>query len=314
MTAIRGVVVTGATGAIGISLIKLLSSKKIPVLAIIREHSSRRRFIEDLPCVLIRECNLSDIPDFAIDNEVSDYSFDVIYHLGWEGSDRDSRNNPDIQKKNITYTMNVIDLAVRLGCTAFIGAGSQAEYGRVEGNIDENVPSKPVTEYGKAKLLVEQASRKYCTNLGIKHVWTRIFSVYGPGMGMDSLITYSIAEMMNGNCPKSTAGEQIWDFMYSDDAAKALFLLALNGNINNTYCIASGEGKPVKEYIEIIRNIVNPSLELKLGEIPYSPNQIMKLVGDISKLKNDTAFEPEISFEEGIRYMYDWMITEKQRS
>ena len=307
----KGVVITGATGAIGISLVRYFSSKSIPVLAFVREQSARRKYIEDLPHVMIRDCSLSRLPEFVLDNEINDNAFDVIYHLGWEGSDRDSRNDPDIQAKNIEYTKNVIDLAKRIGCKTFIGAGSQAEFGSVEGVIDETVPSNPVSEYGKAKLKVEQFSREYCSELGIRHIWTRIFSVYGPGMGMDSLITYSIRELMNGKSPKSTKGEQIWDFLYSDDAAEALYLLALKGRDKDVYCISGGEGKMVKEYLEIMRDVINPSVELVFGEVPYSPNQIMELVGDISKLKNDTGFKPEISFEEGIRRMRDWMTGEK---
>ena len=90
-----------------------------------------------------------------------------------------------------------------------------------------------------------------------------------------------------------------------------MYLLALNGMDADVYCIASGEGKKVKDYLNIIRNVVNPSVNLKFGEIPYSPNQVMKLIGDISKLKSDTGFEPEISFEEGIRRMREWMTSEK---
>ena len=307
----KGVVITGATGAIGISLVRYLSANRIPVLALVREQSARRKYIEGLPDVLIRDCSLARIPDLVPDNEINNNTYDVIYHLGWEGSDRDSRNDPDTQAKNIDYTRNVINLAKRIGCTTFIGAGSQAEFGNVEGVINENVPSCPVSEYGKAKLKVEQFSKNYCADLGIRHIWTRIFSVYGPGMGMDSLITYSIRELMKGKSPKSTEGEQIWDFLYSDDAAKALYLLALNGMDANVYCIASGEGKKVKDYLNIIRTVVNPSVDLRFGEIPYSPNQIMKLIGDISKLKSDTGFEPEISFEEGIRQMHEWMTSEK---
>ena len=308
MEEVKGVVITGATGAIGIALTKLYSRKNIPVMAIIREHSERRKYIEGLPNVRILECNLARIDDLMT-HEISNMeSFDVIYHLAWEGSDRESRNIEEIQSRNIEYTEKVIDFANRIGCRIFIGAGSQAEYGVVEGVIDEEYPCNPFLEYGKAKLQAEESSRRYCDKLEIIHIWTRIFSVYGPGMGDDSLVTYAMHELLNGRHPKSTLGEQVWDYLYSDDAAYALYLLALSGKNQKTYNIAYGEGKTVKEYLEIIQKVVNPSVEMKYGEIPYSSNQIMKLVGDISKLNADTGFVPRISFEEGIRQMKEWML------
>ena len=307
MNNINGAIITGATGAIGIALSKLLSEKNIPVLAVIRKNSSRRKYIEGLPNVEILECDISDFDNVEADGSVQ---YDVIFDLAWEGSDQGSRHNPDIQKKNIEYIPSIIGFAERNGCKTFIGAGSQAEYGRVSGKINEEHPLNPVTEYGKAKLQVEDLSLEICKAKGIRYVWPRIFSVYGPGMGMDSLITYSISEIMKGNSPKMTKGEQIWDFMYADDAALALYLLAVNKSAEGVYCISGGEGKSVKEYTTIIRDMANPEVELRFGDIPYQENQVMELVGDISKLKKETGFKTSVPFDVGIMRMVEWMKSE----
>ena len=259
--------------------------------------------------VRIIECDLADYDQLEKDDEVE---YDVLYDLAWEGSDQASRNDPDKQKKNVEHISKIIDLAVKFGVKTFIGAGSQAEYGRVSGRISEDCPMMPVSEYGKAKLEVESLSRKLCKDRNIRYVWTRIFSVYGPGMGMDSLITYSISEMLNGRTPKMTKGEQIWDFMFAGDAANALYLLALHGIEGQVYCIAGGEGKSIKEYMTIIQSVANPSVELRFGEIPYQDNQVMELVGDISKLQRDTGFAVSFSFEEGIKKMVEWMTIDNQ--
>ena len=275
--------VTGATGAIGIALVKLLSNKNIPVLAVIRKNSSRRKYVDGLPNVEIIESDISDFDKLAAD---ASKKYDVIFDLAWEGSDQGSRHDPDIQKKNIDYIPAIIRFAQRSGCKTFIGAGSQAEYGRVSGRINEDHSLNPESEYGKAKLQVEELSREICNANGIRHIWTRIFSVYGPGMGMDSLITYSISEIMKGNSPQMTKGEQLWDFLYA--------------------------GKSIKEYTNIIRDVVNPKVELQFGAIPYQKNQVMELIGDISKLKRETGFKPSVSFNVGIKRMFDWMKSENK--
>lgn len=306
---INGVIITGATGAIGIALTKLLSAKKIPVLAVIRKDSSRRKYIDGIPNVKVLECDLSDFEKLELDRSER---YDAIFDLAWEGSNQGARQDPNIQKKNVDHIKAIIDFAQRSGCTTFIGAGSQAEYGRVCGRINEDFPLNPLSEYGKAKLQVENLSRDLCRAKGIRYIWTRIFSVYGPGMGMDSLITYSISEFMKGNSPKMTKGEQLWDFLYADDAAAALYLLASNETAEGVYCIASGEGKSIKDYSEIIRDAVNPEIKLQLGAVPYQENQVMELVGDISKLKKETGFMVSIPFDIGIKRMVEWMKSEIQ--
>ena len=307
MKELQRVVIIGATGAIGIALTKLLSEKSIPVLAIIRKHSSRRKYIDGLPNVMVIECNLSEF-DKLRNDDLGQY--DVIFNLAWEGSDQGSRQNPDIQKKNIDYIPAIIDFAQRSGCKTFIGAGSQAEYGHVSGRINEDYPLNPVSEYGKAKLQVEILSREICKAKGIRHIWARIFSVYGPGMGMDSLITYSISEMIKGRSPQMTNGEQLWDFMYAEDAAVALYLLARSELSDGVFCIASGESKSIKEYAIIIRDVVNPEVELQFGAIPYQKNQAMELIGDISNLKRETGFKPSVPFDVGIKRTFEWMKSE----
>ena len=78
-------------------------------------------------------------------------------------------------------------------------------------------------------------------------------------------------------------------------------LLAEKGTGGRIYPIGSGIARPLKEYIEIIRDEIDPQLPLGFGEVPYSPKQVMHLCADISGLKEDTGFEPSVSFEEGAR-------------
>ena len=57
---------------------------------------------------------------------------------------------------------------------------------------------------------------------------------------------------------------------------------------------------------KVIRDVVNPSLEIGIGERDYYPNQVMRLTADISELTEDTGFVPEIDFAEGIRRTMEW--------
>ena len=77
--------------------------------------------------------------------------------------------------------------------------------------------------------------------------------------------------------------------------------MAESGRDGAIYPVGSGRIRPLREYFEALRDAIDPSLPLGLGEIPYPPNQVMHLEADISELTRDTGFEPSTSFEEGIR-------------
>ena len=187
-----------------------------------------------------------------------------------------------------------------MGCKVFIGAGSQAEYGRVEGVLTPETPCFPENGYGMAKLCAGQMSRVECQKLGIDHIWPRILSVYGPGDGEATMISGLIRQLLDGKKPALTAGIQKWDYLYCTDAAHAFYLMAEHGVSGKVYVLGGGKARALKEYIVQLRDMIDPTLPLGLGEIPYSPLQVMHLEADISELHEDTGFMPQVDFATGI--------------
>ena len=199
------------------------------------------------------------------------------------------------------YALDAVKMAKSLGCKKFIGAGSQAEYGRVEGILKSDTPTKPETGYGIAKLCAGQMTKRLAYELGIEHIWVRVLSVYGPNDTPNSMVMSAINKLKEGVVAEFTKGEQMWDYLYSADAARAFFLLGEKGVSGKTYVLGSGKVRPLKEYIEIIRSTVNPQGKINLGAIEYGENQVMHLRADIGELHKDTGFEPKFEFEQGIR-------------
>lgn len=299
----KKVVITGATGMIGRALVNYLLNKDIEVLAIIRENSTRKSNMLSNKNLKIIECNLENFDNFKIDEN----DYDTFFHFAWDGTFAGARNDEQLQNNNVEYTLTALELAKRLGCNTFIGAGSQAEYGRVDGIINENTPANPENFYGKAKLEAGELSRKLANKYNIRHVWTRIFSVYGPYDNSKTMIMSSIKKMIENNkSPDYTKGEQMWDYIYSEDVAKAFYLIGEKGKNNSVYCIAQGKSRPLYEYIQIIRDIIDKNIKLNLGALAYSDKQVMNLQANIDKLKNDTGFIPEYTFEKGIVSAIDW--------
>ena len=206
----------------------------------------------------------------------------------------------------LRFALDSVDLAERLGCSIYMGAGSQAEFGRVDVPLVEETSPHPETAYGMAKLCAGQMTRLECKRRKITHIWPRILSTYGPYTQDTTILNYTINCLLHGKKPSLTGCEQIWDFLYVDDAARALLLLAEKGKDGEVYLVASGEAKPLRHYIEIVQEKIDPNMEIGYGDIPYGEDTVMYLKGDISKIKNEVGFKQEVSFEDGILKTIEW--------
>ncbi len=289
-------VITGATSMIGLAVIKECIKNNVEVYAFVRKNSKKIDLLPKSNLVNICYADISDLSTYEPDIKDAD----VFYHFAWDGTTGQSRNDVEKQYKNIGYTLDAVMLAKRFGCHTFIGAGSQAEHGLVEGLIKSDTPTNPVMPYGMAKLCAGQLSRVYCMQHEIKHIWVRILSIYGPHDGPNTMVMSTINKLLAGETPKFTKGEQMWDYLYVGDAANALFLLGDKGKDGKIYPLGSGKVRPLADYIKDIRDIVAPDAELGLGEIPYAENQVMHLCADVSELNKDTYWEAEIEFKMGI--------------
>lgn len=310
MTKNKRAIVTGCTGVIGSALVKLLCDRKIQTYVVCHLESQRNDTISDSEYIHKIYCNLNELKQLP---EMIDTHLDAFFHLAWSGNqDRTNRMDMYLQNDNVRYALDSVQAAQTLGCKVYIGAGSQAEYGYVDGIIHSDQRENPVTGYGMAKLCAEQMTRAMCKEAGIRHIWPRIVSVYGPNDGKDTLISTIIRELMNNETPKLTAGEQMWDYLYSQDAAEALLAMAESGHDGAKYVLGSGHVRPLKEYMELTRDAVDKSAKLDIGAIPYLPNQVMHLEADISDLTRDTGWKPRTSFEDGIQKTVEYEANKKQ--
>lgn len=291
------IALTGATSSIGTAIIRECIENNIKVLAFCNKDSAHEARIPKHALVRKVYCSLEEMADF----DAAGLSADVFFHLAWAKTNRALRNDPTPQVENIRYALDSVALAERLHCRSYLGAGSQAEYGRCEAQIAENTPVHPETAYGMAKLCAGQMTRLECKAKGIRHVWPRIFSTYGPNSPETTIINYAITCLREGETPKLTACEQIWDFVYVDDAARALLALAERGRDGEIYNISGGQACPMREYIEIVRQVISSQAKIGYGALPYDPTSIMHLEGDIGKIRQETGWEPKVGFEEGIR-------------
>lgn len=306
----KRVVVTGATSMIGQALIQECLEHGVQVCAVIRQNTGRRDRLPEHPNLQLAECSLEEIERLP---EIISGKWDTFYHIAWGYTGAARNKSVLLQSKNIDYTLKAVQAASKLGCTRFIGAGSQAEYGPLDQEkIGPDAPEHPTTPYGVSKLSAGKLSRLLCGELGMEWIWPRIFSVYGIYDKESTMVMTALHQFMNGEETAFTPGDQQWDYLYSKDAGKAFYLIGEKGKNGSVYCVGSGHSRRLKEYILKIRDIAAPSANPGIGKKPYPAQPVMRLCADISSLTEDTGFIPEYEFSEGILEMVCW-IKERQK-
>ena len=293
----KKIVITGATSFIGIHLIQEWLKEQCEIFAVVRPNSENIDRIPQNVKIHVMELEMLDydkLPDII--NKA-----DFFYHLAWEGARVPYRDDKILQRKNYDCTLKAYEVAVKMGCNFFLGSGSQAEYGVMQGLVDETYPCNPITEYGKEKLHAYEELEKRTQESNIRFIWTRIFSIYGKYDYSKTLIMSAIDKMLRNEPVEMTLCTQLWDYLNVEDAARAMKMFALKQCDNGVYNIASGDYKALKEFVKIVKEVINSKSELKFGAVKYGTNGPTNLTPDVRKIMESLDWKPEVEFGEGIK-------------
>ena len=284
---------------IGAALIAESIKNETEIYAIVRKGTERISRIPASPLVHIVYAGLDELESVLdVPNDI-----DTFYHFAWDGTTRERRNDPELQERNIRYTLDSVKLAEKCGCKKYIGAGSQAEYGPCDEVINESTAYRPATPYGCSKLTAGMLSREMCNKKGISHVWGRIFSAYGKYDNDGTMLNYAIDSFLAGEEASFSPGRQAWDYLNESDAGRAFYLLGEKEEACGDFCIAYGESRPLREYILELARMMDAE---KLCHFAEGDTKVYGLRAETDKLRKVTGFKPEISFEEGIRSVIEY--------
>lgn len=296
------VIVTGATSMIGVALINECIAHHVEVLAIVRKHSMRKERLPETELLEILECEMGQFGSI----KRREKAYDVFYHFAWACTSKETRDDPLLQEENICCTLEAAKLAYRLGCRKFVGAGSQAEYGRVEHMIRPDTAVNPHLSYGIAKYAAGRLSHKLCERYGMIHIWGRIFSVYGSNDNDGTMLSYAIDQFVRWKAARFSSGLQMWDYLHEDDAGRIFYLLGECVDQDRIYCIASGESRPLKEFILEMQDAFGSDAKCEFAPDAGCPSE--GLQADVSELFRDISYRPDVKFEEGIKKMIRYRI------
>jgi nucleoside-diphosphate-sugar epimerase len=239
---------------------------------------------------------------------------DILVHSAWAGVTGHQTSSLSLMVRNVVATCSLIEAAVAAGRPKFIGVGSQAEYGPLEGRVAEGQLPQPSSIYGAGKLSALHLGRVGAAKAGLSFAWLRLFAVYGPGDNPNWLIPRTIEQLLDGVPPRLTEGRQVWDYLHVDDAARAVLLVGETAKAEGVFNLGSGQPVTVRSVVERLRELAGPDVELRLGEVPYGADQVWHLEAEISRLTSVTGWAPRIGLDEGLSQTVEWHRSRRERA
>lgn len=298
------VFVTGATGFLGSAVARALVHHGFEVCVLLRKGANTWRLGRELQRMQMLNGTLDDPDSFA--TGLVAFRPDTTMHFAWKGVSKSSREDPSQVRTNVSGSVELLWASIRAGCDTFIGVGSQAEYGRYEGAIDEDQPTRPDTLYGAAKLatltILEQVAHQH----GLRFAWLRVFSLYGPGDTEDTLLSVLINNLLSKRRPILTSCEQRWDYLFVDDAADAFVTVGRTARAAGVLNLGSGTAPPLCDTVSKVRDLIDPSLPLGFGEFATATRPghcCHPLVGRLQAVTGWSATTPLLA---GLNRTVEW--------
>ncbi len=286
--------------------------------------------------------NLSDIESCSnyqfVKGDINDLNFlnhffnhhhiDGIIHLAAESHvDRSIFGPLSFIHTNIIGTANLLETArvhwnKDLDSKRFYHISTDEVYGSLAdtGYFNEDSPYNPRSPYSASKASADHLVRSYGHTFGLPVVLSNCSNNYGPNQFPEKFIPLIIHNIKNNiPIPVYGKGENVRDWLYVEDHAKAIDVVYHNGKNMNTYNIG---GNNEWKNIDLVK-LICEKMDKKLGRKPGASARLIKNVTDraghdfryavdTSKIKNELGFIPETPFEKGIEKTIEWYILHKQ--
>ena len=299
----KKVIITGAAGFVGSHVVAEFLNHDITVIAIDIVNQPKNLPLENkkLNYFNLNASNIQSLPGLC-----SCLNVDCFIHLAWDGSSGKKRSDIFAQLDNINTVVKCITFAKNINCPKFICAGSIMEYESLQilnNSVDTPVHNKN-SLYGFAKYVTHGLS-KYID--GIDICWAMITNTYGPGEFSPRLINTTIRKLLSNEPLIFSTCTQIYDFIFIDDTAKAFYNIAKKGIANKHYILGTNP-QPLKEYIKILINTIDP-LALKYAVFAGESDSSLSYNAFVSDTFSDGILKREelISFEKGIELTTQWI-------
>jgi len=292
--------VTGGTGFIGSHIVRAVVAAGHEVIALRREKSNLTRCADFLNQVTWLNHDDPDWTSRAIAGKPA-----AIIHSAWAGVTAAERADWKLQAANLALFTDLLQIADNVKLQHFIALGSQAEYGCINGRVNEDYPCRPDTAYGATKLACLAMLEGFARQKKLAYVWLRLFSIYGPGEDEQWFISSLIRQMKLGRSPQLSGCEQRYDYLHVHDLAAGLLAVLRQPEKSGVFNLSSNASLPLKQVVELIKEFTGSRTEPAFGALPYRSGQSMHMEGDSTRFNQAFAFQPQINIVEGLRKLVE---------
>lgn len=290
--------ITGSTGFIGSRVVARLLAANHELLLLTRNPPQKGSASSSPQRVHYIQGDLSSIEKWK--DKVLAFHPEAIFHLAWE----DLRNyDPEVNMRNLAQSLNLYSLAIETKCNVLLATGSGLEYGpQPVKKMNENMRVHPQKAYSIAKNVLNEIGTLLARQHGIRFIWLRLFSVYGPQNG-PMLMPYVISCIKNNQIPelKNPYGKS--DFVYVEDVADAIVTAFNKSPEIGLYNVGTGRLTSVRDIVKRIYHLMGKDAAYKKiswplkAHIPLS----MDYYADISRIKKELSWSPVTNLEEGMK-------------
>jgi nucleoside-diphosphate-sugar epimerase len=294
------VLVTGASGFVGLPLLRELAAQGGEVHAL-----SRASQPPALEGVSWHRLDLGDGPALAA--LLDELRPERLVHAAWYVEHGHFWAAPE-NVPWVEYSLRLLRAFVAAGGRRAVMLGTCAEYdwSAVTGPLSErDSPLGPASLYGVAKDSLRRLALAYAESEGVELAWARLFFQYGPREAPARLVASVIRSLLAGERAETASGTQRRDFLHIDDVAAAIAALLASGVVGAVN-IGSGEALRQSELAETIAQLIGRPDLLLLGALPDRPGEPDLLVADTTRLREEVGFRPRIGLQQGLRATVEW--------
>lgn len=298
----KTVIVTGANGFIGSSLIKVLVEEGIKVIAVDIKFTPNH-----LPkSQLIR--TIESVVDISLEQKIGKGEYDAFYHLAWRGVNGNEKADPYIQLDNIRMGIDCVNICRNLGVKRLLCAGTVAENNVY--SLSGLYKTGGGMMYGVAKHACHLILEDYCKNIGQSFIWMQFSNIYGIGNKTGNLVSYTLQEILNGRDATFGPAQQPYDFIYVDDLINAVYCIGMNDLKESFYYIGSGHPMQLKAFLYRIGELSDVPERIKVGIRPDDGIRYSYEMFDNSSLVNEIGEYVKTDFDNGIKKTTNWLKSE----
>jgi UDP-glucose 4-epimerase len=289
------VLVTGASGFIGSSLVGRLVEHEAEVHAISRRHESGKR-----DAVRWWRADLAE--PHAVTDVVRSTEPDTIFHLASHvsGATAPGLVLPTL-RSNLLSTIDVLEAAREAGCRRVVVAGTM-----VEPDVGSSNPV-PGSPYAASKWASSGYARMFHALWQVPVVILRIFMVYGPGQpDLRKIVPHVIVSLLRGERPKLSSSGLDVDWVYLGDVVDAFVSAAtVPGIEGETIDVGSGELVSIGALAERAARLVGTDVRPELAAKSDRPLEFPR-TADLQSAADIMGWRPRVALDEGLRRTVEW--------